>query len=87
MSIISLHPLWLGGLELIQSSCDIGGTAGLALAARLSENGTQSVLVLEAGQLPSAVFAYDNPGYDLFLGGEPQHLAMTMLLLTTFKEL
>lgn len=41
-----------------------GGTAGLALAARLSENGTDSVLVLEAGSAPDTVASYKAPGAD-----------------------
>jgi choline dehydrogenase len=39
-----------------------GGTAGLALAARLSEDGTHSVLVLEAGARPDTVASYRTPG-------------------------
>jgi choline dehydrogenase len=47
-----------------------GGTAGLVLADRLTESGTQSVLVLEAGGLPTDVAAYETPGGNQFLGGE-----------------
>lgn len=39
-----------------------GGTAGLALAARLTEDGTHSVLVLEAGSSPETVLSYQAPG-------------------------
>ncbi|KAK0856662.1 hypothetical protein LTR87_017904 [Friedmanniomyces endolithicus] len=39
-----------------------GGAAGLALAVRLSEVKSQSVLVLEAGQFPEIVKAYMTPG-------------------------
>ncbi|EXK76493.1 hypothetical protein FOQG_18764 [Fusarium oxysporum f. sp. raphani 54005] len=39
-----------------------GGTAGLALAARLTEDGTHSVLVLEAGARPDTVASYRIPG-------------------------
>ncbi|KAF2131244.1 GMC oxidoreductase [Dothidotthia symphoricarpi CBS 119687] len=48
-----------------------GGTAGLALATRLSENGTHSVLVLEAGGKPSTVAPYQTPGADLQVLGSP----------------
>jgi choline dehydrogenase len=40
----------------------LGGTAGLALANRLTESGTQTVLVLEAGQAPAIVSSYRPPG-------------------------
>lgn len=39
-----------------------GGSAGLALAARLTENETYSVLVLEAGAQPDTVASYQAPG-------------------------
>lgn len=39
-----------------------GGTAGLTLAARLTEDGTHSVLVLEAGGRPDTVATYQAPG-------------------------
>jgi choline dehydrogenase-like flavoprotein len=48
-----------------------GGTAGLALAARLTEDGTQSVLVLEAGSRPDTVASYQAPGADLQVLGSP----------------
>jgi choline dehydrogenase-like flavoprotein len=48
-----------------------GGTAGLALAARLTEEGTQSVLVLEAGSRPDTVASYQAPGADLQVLGSP----------------
>ncbi|CAG5179622.1 uncharacterized protein ALTATR162_LOCUS9378 [Alternaria atra] len=48
-----------------------GGTAGLALAARLTEEGTHSVLVLEAGSRPDTVASYQAPGADLQVLGSP----------------
>lgn len=42
-----------------------GGTAGLALAARLTEDGKTTVLVPEAGGPPDQVAAYKAPGADL----------------------
>lgn len=41
-----------------------GGTAGLALACRLTECGDQTVLVLEAGSSPAQVASYRAPGAD-----------------------
>lgn len=48
-----------------------GGTAGLALAARLTEDGKHSVLVLEAGARPDTVASYQTPGADLQVLGSP----------------
>jgi choline dehydrogenase len=48
-----------------------GGTAGLALAARLSEDETHSILVLEAGGRPDTVASYQTPGADLQVLGSP----------------
>jgi len=56
-----------------------GGTTGLALASRLSENETQSVLVLEAGGSPEAVASYQAPGADLQVLGSPIDWAFTTL--------
>ena len=56
-----------------------GGTAGLALAGRLTETGTQNVLVLEAGPAPSIVAAYKAPGADQQLSGSPIDWAFTTL--------
>lgn len=56
-----------------------GGTAGLTLADRLSESGTQSVLVLEAGGSPEAVASYQTPGADLQVLGSPLDWAFTTL--------
>ncbi|KAF2435300.1 hypothetical protein EJ08DRAFT_692567 [Tothia fuscella] len=48
-----------------------GGTAGLALAARLSESENHTVLVPEAGGSPEAVASYKAPGADLQVLGSP----------------
>jgi choline dehydrogenase len=55
-----------------------GGTAGLALAARLTES-EKTVLVLEAGGSPEAVAAYKAPGADLQVLGSPIDWAFTTL--------
>jgi len=49
-------------LSLWAVSLEAGGAGGLALAARLSEVESQSVLVLEAGPFPEVVKAYSTPG-------------------------
>ncbi|PVH90648.1 GMC oxidoreductase [Periconia macrospinosa] len=56
-----------------------GGTAGLALAARLTEDGTHSVLVLEAGLRPDTVALYQTPGADLQVPGSPIDWAFSTL--------
>jgi choline dehydrogenase-like flavoprotein len=56
-----------------------GGTAGLALAARLTEEGTHSVLVLEAGSRPDTVASYQTPGADLQVLGSPIDWAFSTL--------
>jgi choline dehydrogenase-like flavoprotein len=56
-----------------------GGTAGLALAARLTEDGKTTVLVLEAGGPPDQVAAYKAPGADLQVLGSPIDWAFTTL--------
>ena len=45
-----------------------GGTAGLALANRLTERGNQTVLVLEAGSNPDVIAASKSPLSALVLG-------------------
>lgn len=56
-----------------------GGNAGLALATRLSESGSQTVLVLEAGGSPEAVASYKAPGADQDVLGSPIDWAFTTL--------
>ena len=56
-----------------------GGTAGLALAARLTEDGKTTVLVLEAGGPPDQVAAYKAPGAALQVLGSPIDWAFTTL--------
>lgn len=56
-----------------------GGTAGLALANRLTEDGIHSVLVLEAGTAPDEVKPYQVPGSDLQALGSPIDWAFTTL--------
>ncbi|KAF2664540.1 glucose-methanol-choline oxidoreductase [Microthyrium microscopicum] len=63
-----------------------GGTAGLALAARLSEDGNQTVLVLEAGGSPTAVASYKTPGADLQVLGSPIDWAFTTLPQSTLNN-
>ena len=64
----------------------IGGTAGLAMAGRLTESGTQNVLVLEAGQAPTAVATYKAPGADqLVLGTLITCLPKVDISLTSFQ--
>jgi choline dehydrogenase len=62
-----------------------GGTAGLALAARLTEDGTRSVLVLEAGGSPEAVASYKSPGADLDVLGTPIDWGFTTLPQSTLN--
>jgi len=48
----------------------LGGTAGISLAARLTENPAFSVLVIEAGPAPDSINQYEAvPGLDFFLEG------------------
>jgi choline dehydrogenase-like flavoprotein len=56
-----------------------GGTAGIALAARLTEDGKTTVLVLEAGGPPDQVAAYKTPGADLQVLGSPIDWGFTTL--------
>lgn len=56
-----------------------GGTAGLTLAARLTESSSTTVLVLEAGGSPEAVASYETPGADLQVLGSPIDWAFTTL--------
>jgi len=56
-----------------------GGTAGLTLAARLTESSDTTVLVLEAGGSPEAVASYASPGADLQVLGSPIDWAFTTL--------
>jgi choline dehydrogenase-like flavoprotein len=62
-----------------------GGTAGLTLAARLSEDSNRSVLVLEAGGSPEAVALYKSPGGDLDVLGTPIDWAYTTLPQSTLN--
>jgi choline dehydrogenase-like flavoprotein len=78
--------------EFVSSSLDFivvgGGTAGLALAARLSENDQFQVGVLEAGEnklddplvnVPTLyIQALNVPGYDWNLKSVPQVLYLTL---------
>ena len=56
-----------------------GGTAGLSLAARLTESSDVTVLVLEAGGSPEAVASYQAPGAILQVLGSPIDWAFTTL--------
>lgn len=56
-----------------------GGTAGLALAARLTEDGKTTALVLEAGGPPDQVAASKAPGADLQVLGSPIDWGFTTL--------
>ncbi|KAK3306255.1 glucose-methanol-choline oxidoreductase [Chaetomium strumarium] len=56
-----------------------GGTAGLALAARLTEDEKTTALVLEAGGPPDQVAAYKAPGADLQVLGSPIDWGFTTL--------
>ena len=58
--------------DLILTS-ETGGTAGLVLGNRLSESGTNRVLVLEDGQAPEVVAAYAAPGGNQFLAGNESY--------------
>lgn len=46
-----------------------GGTAGLVLGNRLSDSGSNRVLVLETGLSPEVVAAYEAPGGNQLLAG------------------
>ncbi|RJE25060.1 GMC oxidoreductase [Aspergillus sclerotialis] len=66
----------VGGWYIIQCQRNsltqtLGGTSGLALADRLSESGSQSVLVLEAGPDPHVVKMFQVPGELGHLQGTP----------------
>ncbi|KAI9846711.1 MAG: hypothetical protein M1837_003766 [Sclerophora amabilis] len=56
-----------------------GGTAGLALANRLTESGDQNVLVLEAGEAPTTVASYEAPGANQLILGSSLDWAFTSL--------
>jgi len=76
---------WRGGAIVLKY--DSGGTAGLVLANRLTESGNQTVLVLEAGGLPTLVAASETPGADQQISGKSSYFWFTTSLLIIHKDL
>ena len=84
--IVSSHPTDTSSTAELSDDYDFivigGGTAGLVVAARLTENPNAKVLVLEAGAnrlddpkilIPGLGFSmYDNPEYDWCFQTPPQ---------------